>query len=86
MVTKKTLCPIHGMEDRDKDEECHEADCDKREWCFVVSKDKVEILRYTESELKEVDGDCCDMVDYVLAGIAKFMEDRRTMVIFDGKA
>ena len=63
-----TECPIKSHKDSD---DCEEADCSKREWCFTTHKNKVEIVRWRESEFSYSQANSIEMK--LILGMAKFI-------------
>jgi len=67
-----TKCPIKSHKN---DDDCYEKNCEKREWCFQVSKDNKDIVTWTASEISYLNGDVLEMLIW---GMCKFIKENLT--------
>ena len=65
-----TKCPIKSHKDSD---DCYEKNCEKREWCFQVSKGNKDIATWTASEISSSDRDALEMLVW---GMCKFIKEK----------
>lgn len=64
-----TKCPIKSHKTND---DCYQADCDKREWVFQVDKDGKVVFEMLDSELSYPEAD--DIERKLIVGMAHFIK------------
>ena len=69
-----TECPVESHKNSN---DCDEAGCHKREWCFTVDKNNVEIVRWRESEFSYSQANSIELK--LILGMAKFLLTRADM-------
>lgn len=64
---EETYCPIKSHK-----KDCEDYGCEKREWCFVVSKKGKEIMRIPASKIHPENGE--EPFWYLVAGIGHYLK------------
>lgn len=63
-------CPVKSHRSKD---DCDNAECEEREWCFTATKNGKEIVRWAESEFSYSQAD--DIERKLILGMAKFIKE-----------